>query len=1129
MRHLKNVLKKEAIAIVGMSGKYPDASHLTQFWDNLVEGKNAIRKIPPERWHGADSDEQSSATRGKIYCQWLGVLDEIEYFDPLFFHLSPAEAEVMDPQQRLFLEEGYKAFEDAGYSPLLLSNSKCGVYLGIMSHEYDLLLHERSASGTSLLGTSFAAAAARLAYHLNLKGPALAIDTACSSSLVAMHLACQALCNREIDLALVGGVSLYLTEDSYVAMCGAAMLSPSGQCKAFDAAADGFVPGEGVGALVLKRLADAQADHDQIYGLIIASGINQDGTTNGMTAPSVNSQIDLIAGIYENAHIDAESISYVEMHGTGTKLGDPIELQALATVFEQQTPRKQYCAIGSVKTNIGHPSAAAGVASVQKVLLQMRHKKLVKSLHFEQPNPHFDFEASPFYVNTRLQDWQTTGANPRRAAVSSFGFSGTNAHLVLEEYRPSPHLGASPAGLLLFVLSAKSEQQLKSYAQEMKAWLATHEEQALPDIALTLQLGRQAMPYRLAIVADSRASLQQGLEAFVDNRPFAGVYIAQVKWGLSAHEARLFQEESDAPSLLRLWLQKKNLQKLAQVWVNGADLDWKLLYGQDLPYRISLPTYPFARHRYWLPACATETVQEDSREPRASLRSPSQEPTATRLLIPSWKQEEIAREPQAWSLHPEDAAPMLAPQVVLLCQLPDLLASRIQAQMASGGRCLSLASSQPRRDQRFQDLVVQLIQQMQHLLASQAAGKGTSRLLVQVVVAHREEPCLLEALAGVLKTAQQEYPKLLGQLIEVEGELEASELLTLLQENQLGLPQQQHIRYRDGKRWVMHWQESAQVRTPLKVPWKEEGCYLISGGTGGLGRLFARDIARHVQKATIILLGRSALSREQQVQLESAGKSGVHIEYHRVDVSDRQAVHALIHRVLARHGRLDGIIHAAGVLRDSLLLNKTPEEVQAVLAPKVMGVEWLDEASSQVPLDFFILCSSLSAIEGNGGQADYAAANAYLDAFAHERARKVLLGQRHGATLSINWPFWQDGGMQIEAEARLIMQEQLGVEVMGTKTGMEALYQALASGQAQVMVAHGQIGRIKQRLLHRYPGHPLEATPGEEGLHPRRDSARTELVPVQAPSEQPLHVPTDMLSETLKHMVSRLLKVRIEE
>src|SRR5436305_10980986 len=381
--------QKEAIAIVGMSGKYPDASHLTQFWDNLVEGKNAIRKIPPERWHGADSDEQSSATRGKIYCQWLGVLDEIEYFDPLFFHLSPAEAEVMDPQQRLFLEEGYKAFEDAGYSPALLSNRKCGVYLGMMSHEYDLLLDQHRTSATNILGTSSAIAAARLAYLLNLKGPALAIDTACSSSLVATHLACQALSNQEIDMALVGGVSLYLTPGFYVGMCNAGMLSPSGQCKTFDASANGFVPGEGVGALVLKRLQDAEADHDQIYGVIIASGMNQDGATNGITAPNVQSQIDLVREIYEKYQIEPESISYAEMHGTGTKLGDLIELEALATVFQEKTQCKQYCAIGSVKTNIGHTSAAAGVAGLHKVLLAMKSTKLVPSLHFEQPNPHF--------------------------------------------------------------------------------------------------------------------------------------------------------------------------------------------------------------------------------------------------------------------------------------------------------------------------------------------------------------------------------------------------------------------------------------------------------------------------------------------------------------------------------------------------------------------------------------------------------------------------------------------------------------------------------------------------------------------------------------------------------------------
>src|SRR5436305_12893806 len=325
--------RKEAIAIVGMSGKYPGTNNLSEYWDNLLAGKNAIREIPPSRWDLSDYYDPNPAAFGKMYCKWLGALNEIEYFDALFFQLSPAEAEGMDPQHRLFLEEGYKALEDAGYSPVLLGNSKCGVYLGISGSEYSLLLREQKAEEKSLLGISPAIAAARLAYLLNLKGPALAIDTACSSSLVATHLACQTLRDQEIDMALVGGVNLCLTPDFYIGMCNAGMLSPSGQCKTFDASANGFVPGEGVGALILKRLADAEADHDQIYGVIIGSGMNQDGKTNGISAPSVKSQIELEREIYEKYQIDPESISYVEMHGTGTKLGDPIELEALSTVF----------------------------------------------------------------------------------------------------------------------------------------------------------------------------------------------------------------------------------------------------------------------------------------------------------------------------------------------------------------------------------------------------------------------------------------------------------------------------------------------------------------------------------------------------------------------------------------------------------------------------------------------------------------------------------------------------------------------------------------------------------------------------------------------------------------------------
>src|SRR5579859_8010622 len=628
--------RTEAIAIVGMSGRYPDARDLGEYWDNLVQGKNAIREIPLSRFDVSHYYDPDPTHTGKIYCKWLGALADIEAFDPLFFHLSPTEAEVMDPQQRLFLEEGYKGFEDAGYSPGLLGNSKCGVYLGMMSHEYALLLSQREALATNILGTSYAIAAARIAYLLDLKGPAIALDTACSSSLVATHLACQALKNREIDMALVGGVSLYLLPDSYVSMCSAGMLSPSGQCKTCDASANGFVPGEGVGALVLKRLADAEADHDQIYGVIIGSGINQDGKTNGITAPSVKSQIELEREIYEKYHVDPESVSYVEMHGTGRKLGDPIELEALSTVFQEKTQRKQYCAIGSVKSNIGHTSAAAGVASLQKVLLAMKQKKLVPSLHFRQPNPHFDFAASPFYVNTAVQDWKSEGGIPRRAEVSSFGFSGTNAHLVIEEYIPrglppstarlvadadKPHASGPrpPETPILFVLSAKSEQQLKSYAQNMQRWLHANEELALSDIAFTCQVGREAMDYRLAILADSHEVLLQRLAGFVDNQIATGVYTAQVKkkslgTGSPSSDVTLFETDEDGQSLLHIWYQKRNLAKIAQVWVRGVHVDWRLLYGVEegvasaLPRRVSLPTYPFARERYWLPTPASSTT-----------------------------------------------------------------------------------------------------------------------------------------------------------------------------------------------------------------------------------------------------------------------------------------------------------------------------------------------------------------------------------------------------------------------------------------------------------------------------------------------------------------------------------------
>lgn len=592
---LKPVDDNGKIAIVGMSGRYPGAGDLRQFWYNLAQGHNAISEIPATRWDLATYYAPTRNQPGKMYSKWLGVLADVDCFDPLFFQISPLEAETMDPQHRLFLQEAYHAFEDAGYTPARLNGSRCGVYMGIMSGEYFYLQSKLASPVIDATGNSYAIGAARIAYHLNLKGPALSVDTACSSSLVSLHLACQALRNREIDLALAGGVTVYLNPETYVGMCQAGMLSPEGQCKAFDNSANGFVPGEGVGVLVVKRLTDAEADNDRIHGVILGSGINQDGKTSGITAPSVNSQIALLQEVYQRNGIDPASVSYVETHGTGTKLGDPIELEALAEVFDGAGVAAESCALASLKSNIGHTSAAAGVASVHKVLLQMQHQTLAPSLHFDTPNSHFDFSGSPFFVNTRLRPWAVAGPGKRRAGVSSFGFSGTNAHVVLEEYAPAPTVHGptvhGPTDAYLIPLSARNPVRLAAQAEQLLAFLQAQPQTPLAALAATLQLGREMMTARLAMVVQSTSELIDTLTAFVAGdadiaNAQSGDSKAPKTGRYSPHEP-LVEPEADLAAVMA-------------AWVKGAEVNWLAFWGARRPAPISLPGYPFARESYWL-------------------------------------------------------------------------------------------------------------------------------------------------------------------------------------------------------------------------------------------------------------------------------------------------------------------------------------------------------------------------------------------------------------------------------------------------------------------------------------------------------------------------------------------------
>ncbi|MEA5576034.1 SDR family NAD(P)-dependent oxidoreductase [Anabaena sp. UHCC 0451] len=591
------------IAVIGMSGRFPGADNLSEFWENLQQGIDSITEVPSSRW---DVDKYYDADPQKPNCsysKWGGFLRDVDKFDPLFFNISPVEAEVMDPQQRLFLESCWHTLEDAGYVGQRLDSVKCGVFAGVIYNDYKALLYKHGLiknHGQVMLGNANSILASRVAYFLNLKGPVMTIDTACSSSLMAIHLACKSLREGETDIMLAGGVTLYLSEQLYVEMSKAGMVSPTGKCRAFDNSADGLVVGEAVGVVALKRLDRAIADGDIIYGVIKGTGTNQDGKTNGITAPSGKSQSELQLAVYQQFNIHPESISYVEAHGTGTKLGDPIEVEALTQAFRTHTTKKQYCAIASVKSNIGHTTAAAGVVSLIKVLLSLRHKMIPPTLYVEQENTHHDFDESPFYINKKLSDWQPNSPDPRRAAINSFGLSGSNCHIVVEEYQEelnpssfSPRKGEP----VLIVLSAKNKDRLQEMAANFCRYLENSHNIDLSRLAYTLQVGRLAMEERLSLIVFDSEELREKLMDYIAGRSRSQVYHGSIQAGVG----RLSWSREEI-----------SLDELAKLWVKGVEIDWSILYPDATPKIISLPTYPFARERYWIPAAPEDTGEKNN-------------------------------------------------------------------------------------------------------------------------------------------------------------------------------------------------------------------------------------------------------------------------------------------------------------------------------------------------------------------------------------------------------------------------------------------------------------------------------------------------------------------------------------
>ncbi|MFI6847351.1 SDR family NAD(P)-dependent oxidoreductase [Kitasatospora sp. NPDC050467] len=1153
------------IAIIGLSGRYPQARTLDEFWANLAAGRDSVTEIPADRWdHRAYFDPDKDAP-GKTYSKWGGFVDGVAEFDPLFFHISPSEAELMDPQERLFLQCAYETVEDAGYTPAGLNAPSengavpnIGVYVGVMYEEYQLYGAQEQALGRPVaLSGNPSAVANRVSYYFDFRGPSMSVDTMCSSSLSAIQLACQSIRSGVCEVALAGGVNLSVHPNKYLMLGQGKFVSSKGRCESFGKGGDGYVPGEGVGAVLLKPLARAVADGDRIHGVIRGIAVNHGGRTNGYAVPSPLAQARSITDAWQQAGVDPRAVSYIEAHGTGTALGDPIEISGLTKAFRQHTQDDRFCAIGSVKSNIGHCESAAGISGLTKVLLQMRHGKLAPSLHSAELNPHIDFDGTPFTVQQTLADWQrpvltVDGAErelPRIAGISSFGAGGSNAHLVVEEYRAEPAAAAETGSgaPVLVVLSARSADRLAEKARRLADWIEAKglSDADLPSLARTLQVGREAMRERLGVVVDSLPGLVARLTAFAAGEEAEGLVRGRAS-GDSEALARLAADErlDDA-------LAGRDLATLLDLWVRGVTVDWTGLDDGEAPARIALPAYPFSRDRYWI---------DTSRTAAAVAGTPVEQAPPALVFTESWEPEALP------------AGPAAAPRtLVCLCADRD-----VQEELARAARSLDPATTlvfvtrgeafrktsdhSYEVDAReagdcvraFEEIGAQYgpVDALLNLWApadgaGPAAYPATVHLLRAVAAAGLTVRRILQA--GEFRDGTEEayleswlgFERSLGRVLSGVGFTAVLEdardgdgrtapgdwFARLLDE--LTAAEPASALYRGGVRHV----SKVRPSTPGagKDLLKQRGTYLVTGGLGGLGLLFAEHLAR-TRSARLVLTGRSPLDARREQLIARIEALGGEVLYGRADVADREAVRAVVTAAHERFGAIDGVIHAAGVAGQGSLLTSDAREFRDRLASKVDGTLVLDEVLAGEPLDFVCYFSSTSAVLGDFGSCDYAVGNRFQTAYARHRDQLVRQGSLSGATVAVNWPLWRDGGMGFaDAQGAELYLASSGLRLLDREEGIALFERLLGQGSTQQLVLAGEPDRVRRLLgVDRAPaGRERPATPAVPAA-PAAPATTTTAHTALVPGSEHVDLDALVLSD-LETMIGETLRVPREQ
>ncbi|MFJ2239303.1 SDR family NAD(P)-dependent oxidoreductase [Streptomyces sp. NPDC087859] len=1068
---------QDAVAVIGLAGRYPGARDIDELWDSLLAGRDCVGEIPRERWdHDALHDPDGGP--GRTYSRWAALIDGVDEFDSLFFGISPAEAELMDPRQRLFLETAHQALQHAGYTPANIGRDT-GVYVGAMANDYGLFSALGALTGESPYPWAEGYQIAnRVSYLFDFTGPSLTVDTACSASGTALELACGAVRRGEVGAAVAGGVNLVLHPARHVQYAQMGMLSRTGRCRAFGAGADGFVLGEGVGAVVLKRLDRALADGDHVHGVIRAAVAGSDGRTNGFTVPSPTAQAELVRRAHRAAGVEPGSIGYVEAHGSGTALGDPIELRALTEAFGAQADPDARCGIGSIKSNIGHLESAAAVAGLTKVLLQLRHRTLAPTLHADPVNPRLDLARTPFHIQRAAEPWQARGGL-LRAGLSSFGAGGVNVHLVLEE-APTSSAGSGDhtAGPCLIVLSGRDEADLRDYAGRLRTALLNAPDHRLADIAFTLQAGRPARDARIAFPVADRPHLHAALDLIAAGHPEDVPGLVSGRLGGQPGLGDLFGSGPQGTAFLRDRMRAGDLTQAARLWVHGAELPWAEL-AEPGRRRVPLPPTRFAPVRHWLPDRLTASLlpgglsandegrTETAPPPGGETAGPGAAETdggpryETVLYRSTWA---FAGEAPALTVdagllvvtvggEPAGSAPDVLPTGVRVLRAPDVDA--VPRLLESGADRIVVLDM---RQFNGPPLSLEAAAELPLALARWSAQGG--RPVDCAVVCRPGEPAgvALDALGRSL--ALEGVRLRLGRIEVADAELPP--LSRLLAE---ALGADREVRLDGERRWTPR---PEPVRRAAAEPSRQGtgagGAVVITGGAGGLGRLIARHLAERHRVGALVLLGRSPASADTERLLAGLARHGTRAEYARADITDEDSLRAALDRARELGGGLRGIVHAAGVLEDAPLAGKTALSLRRVLAPKTDGTLLLDRLTGSDDLDFLLLTSSFVGWTGNAGQCDYAAANRFLDAFAEQREQLRRRGLRHGRTVSAAWPLWQDGGMHMPQDVIELTASTTGLRPITTAQALRALDELLTVESGAYLVGHGDQARISAAL-----------------------------------------------------------------